>query len=366
MRLGRNCLSKLVFSILAVGLCAGSGARGQSANANGGEWRFAASGDSRNCGDVVMPGIAARATKDGAAFYWHLGDFRAIYNFDEDIQHQPEVLAKPLSIIAYEEYTWKDFIDSQLLSFGKLPVYLAMGNHEAIPPMTREAYLIQFADWLDAPLLREQRLADDPHDFKLRTYYHWVQNGVDFITLDNATTDQFDRAQMSWFEKVLKATAANPDIHTVIVGMHKALPDSLTDHSMDESPAGIESGRRAYADLLKLQNEAHKRVYVLASHSHYYIDGVFNTEYLRTHGGVLPGWIVGTAGAQRYALPKGAADALAAQTNVYGFLLGTVKPDGEVTFSFEQLAPPDVPGNVTEKYTPAFVQWCFEQNSAAH
>src|SRR5581483_7926364 len=122
----------------------------------------------------VMPGIAAKAAGDGAAFYWHLGDFRAIYNFDEDIQHQPAALAKPLNIIAYEEYAWKDFIDSQLLAFGKLPVYLAMGNHEAIPPMTREAYLIQFADWLDAPRLREQRLADDPHDFKLRTYYHWV------------------------------------------------------------------------------------------------------------------------------------------------------------------------------------------------
>jgi hypothetical protein len=38
-------------------------------------WTFAVSGDSRNCGDVVMPGIAAAVKQSGAAFYWHLGDF---------------------------------------------------------------------------------------------------------------------------------------------------------------------------------------------------------------------------------------------------------------------------------------------------
>jgi hypothetical protein len=45
-------------------------------------WTFAVSGDSRNCGDVVMPAIAAGVHQDQAAFYWHLGDFRAIYDFD--------------------------------------------------------------------------------------------------------------------------------------------------------------------------------------------------------------------------------------------------------------------------------------------
>jgi hypothetical protein len=50
-----------------------------------GTWRFAVSGDSRNCGDVVMPSIARGARKDGAKFYWHLGDFRAIYDFDPDM-----------------------------------------------------------------------------------------------------------------------------------------------------------------------------------------------------------------------------------------------------------------------------------------
>ena len=45
-----------------------------------GTWRFIVSGDSRNCGDVVMPAIAAQAIeKYQPAFYWHLGDLRAIY-----------------------------------------------------------------------------------------------------------------------------------------------------------------------------------------------------------------------------------------------------------------------------------------------
>src|ERR1700686_2675263 len=97
-------------------------------------WTFAVSGDSRNCGDEVMPAIAAGVRQDQAAFYWHLGDYRAIYAFDEDILHQPEHVAAPPSISDYENLAWQDFIDSQLVPFGSLPVFLAMGNHEAIPP----------------------------------------------------------------------------------------------------------------------------------------------------------------------------------------------------------------------------------------
>src|SRR5580692_900956 len=100
-----------------------------------GPWRFVVSGDSRNCGDVVMPGIAELAKKDQAAFYWHLGDLRAIYNFDEDIQHQPEHLAKPLTIADYETIAWPDFIDSQIAPFGSIPFFLGIGNHETIPPV---------------------------------------------------------------------------------------------------------------------------------------------------------------------------------------------------------------------------------------
>ena len=41
-------------------------------------WSFAVSGDSRNCGDIAMAGIAEGVLASGAKFYWHLGDFRAL------------------------------------------------------------------------------------------------------------------------------------------------------------------------------------------------------------------------------------------------------------------------------------------------
>ena len=158
--------------------------------------RFAVSGDSRNCGDVVMPGIAAGVIAQKAAFYWHLGDFRAIYTFDEDMQHEPEHIAQPLNISAYESAAWPDFLENQIVPFGKVPVFLGIGNHETIHPKTREELIPQIADWLDTPILRDQRLRDDPHDHLLETYYHWMMAGADFINLDNATAEQFDTAQI--------------------------------------------------------------------------------------------------------------------------------------------------------------------------
>jgi hypothetical protein len=384
----RRIILAAMFSALAA-LCGFNRvalAQSSAPSSSSAAWSFAVSGDSRNCGDVVMPGIAAGVKQSGASFYWHLGDFRAIYNFDEDMQHQPQYIAKPLTISQYLSVAWDDFIENQIVPFGTTPVFLDIGNHDAVPPKTREQFLIQFADWLDQPGLQKQRLDDayfdwlnegnspqPPRDYfshrtnKMNTYFHWSKSGVDFINLDNATPDQFDSPQMTWFENVLRLDLAKPQIHTIVVAMHEALPDSISEnHAMDQFTAGIESGRRVYADLLKAQNEAHKRVYVLASHSHYFMDGIFNTRYWREHGGVLPGWIIGTAGAVRYALPPEKVDAKAAATNVYGFLLGTVQPTGEINFTFHQLNESDVPPAVIETYKPEFVHWCFAENSVAH
>lgn len=330
-----------------------------------GIWRFVASGDSRNCGDVVMPGIAETAKKYQAAFYWHLGDLRQTSNFDEDISHQPEHLSKPMSIAEYEIIEWPDYIENQIGPFGSIPFFLGIGNHETIPPAkTREDFLLQFADWLDSPVLRAQRLKDDPKDHRMKTYFHWIDRGVAFYYLDSATADQFDAAQLRWFETVLAKDLADPAITTIVTGMHKALPESISaGHSMNESPTGTESGRRVYADLLRARDEAHKHVYVLASHSHYFMDGIFNTEYWQQHGGILPGWIVGTAGAVRYPLPPHASDAKTAMTNVYGSLVGTVQPNGEIQFQFEQLQEKDIPEPVTARYGKEFVHWCFAENT---
>src|SRR6202051_4141581 len=281
----RNILFMITLAVGFAFLAQPSNAQ-QSSN---GAWRFLVSGDSRNCGDVVMPAIAETAKKNQAAFFWHLGDLRWTTNFDEDIQHQPEHIKKPLSVAEYENIEWPDFIDSQITPFCSIPFFLGIGNHETVPPLkTREDFLLQFADWLDSPVLRAQRLRDDSHDRKLKSYFHWIDRGVAFYYLDSATADQFDEAQVGWFEKTLAKDVADPAVTTIVTGMHKALPDSISaGHSMNESPTGTESGRHVYADLLRAQNEAHKRVYVLASHSHYDMDGIFNTDYWTQDGGVL-------------------------------------------------------------------------------
>src|SRR6202051_1326475 len=344
----RNILFMITLAVGFAFLAQPSNAQ-QSSN---GAWRFLASGDSRNCGDVVMPGIAETAKKNQAAFYWHLGDLRLTTNFDEDIAHQPEHIAKPLSITEYGNIEWADYIESQISPFGSIPFFLGIGNHETVPPYkTREDFLLQFADWLDSAALHAQRLKDDPADYRMKTYFHWIDRGVAVYYLDSATAEQFDAAQLRWFERTLAKDLANPSITTIVTGMHKALPESISaGHSMNESPTGIESGRRVYADLLRARDEAHKRVYVLASHSHYFMDGIFNTDYWKQHGGVLPGWIVGTAGAVRYPLPPNTSDAHGALVNTYGSLVGTVEPSGEINFQFEKIEENDVPETVVGRY----------------
>src|ERR1022692_982450 len=255
-------------------------------------WKFAVSGDSRNCGDIVMPATASGVLASGSECYWHLGDFRPIYALDGGMVPPAKLArpAKPLTISAYEATAWPDFIARQLAPFGALPVMLSPGNHETIPPATREHYLLQFADWLDTPALRAQRLRDDPQDHKLRAYYHWVNRNIDFIALDNTGTDQFDAAQLKWFHSVVDRDEKSGEIQTLVVGMHAALPGSVgNSHSMGDWAQGEKSGREVYEALWRAQSVAHKKVYILASHSHFYLDDVYRTAAWK--GKELPGYI---------------------------------------------------------------------------
>ena len=325
-----------------------------------GAWTFAVSGDSRNCGDVVMPAIAARAKKDKAAFYWHLGDLRKIVEPDEDMVRVKDS-TPPASQDAYLAASWEDFAKRQLEPFWPLPFFLGIGNHETVKPKTRAEFDTRFAALLDQPVLRAQRLRDDPKAAP-HAYYHWVDRGVDFLYLDNASDDEFDDAQLAWFQAVLARDLADKTVKTLVVGMHEALPHSISaDHSMEQYSRGVATGERVYAALLDARARG-KKVYVLASHSHFYMDGIFNTPHWRTHGGVLPGWIVGTGGAFRYKLPPAAKDAREAREAVYGLLKGVVRRDGRVDFTFEQLAESDIPPATAARFQDGFVHWCFAEN----
>ena len=332
---------------------------------NTADWNFAVSGDSRNCGDVVMPSIAASATKNKASFYWHLGDLRAIYGIDEDYQNSPEHRGKSVQKDEYLKDAWDDFIQNQIGAFGSMPIFIGIGNHETTAPKTREEFAAKFAQWLDSATLKNQRLSDDPKATAPSTYFHWIQGGVDFIYLDNATFDQFSPKQMAWLEGVLERASSNPEVHALVVGMHAALPDSVAiGHSMSDWVVGVESGRRVYTDLLDFKNKTKKNVYLLASHSHFFMSGIFNSEYWAAHGGELPGWIVGTAGAVRYSLPPDAPRAKEARTKVYGYLLGTVHQDGKIDFKFEEIKKSDTPSAIIDRYTSQFVDFCFDKNTA--
>ncbi len=349
-------MSKLISMFLAV--CLAAAAQDPPAPV----WKFAVSGDSRNCGDVVMPAIAAGVAKSGANFYWHLGDFRAIYDFDEDMAPPASLhLNTPhVNIISYLTRAWPDFVEHQLRPFGSLEVLLGIGNHELIFPQTREMYRAQFEPYLNSSRLRDQRDRDKDTG-GARSYFHWVMNGsIDFISLDNASNNAFDAAQLDWVRARLDDDRKSAAITTIVVGMHEALPGSKgMSHSMCDAPAGIESGREVYNRLWDL-HQAGKKIYLLASHSHFVMDDVYRTPYWT--GRVLPGWIVGTAGAVRYRLPPGQAGATIARTDVYGYLLATVLSDGSIQFDFKEITLDDLRLANAGKTPDALVQWCYAEN----
>jgi hypothetical protein len=343
--------------ILLVGL---GPLRAQKTPASDGSWKFAVSGDSRNCGDIVMPAIADKVRSEGVAFYWHLGDYRAMFNFDEDYRQ----LHPDATIGDYLANAWPDFIQHQMKPFGDLQVFLGIGNHELVTPKTRPQYVAQFADWLDQPVIRQQRLADNPNDHLVKTYYHWIQRGVDFITMDNASPEMFDPDQMTWFQSVLAKAAKDPAIRTVVLGMHASLPDGLSaGHSMNDSPQETNSGRIVYSQLVAFRRATKKNVYVLASHSHFVLNNIYATA-CRPKDEVLDGWIMGSGGAVWYRLPAEHTPSTVAITDVYAYLLATVARDGTMTFQAKEVKEPDVPGGVVNEFTQQQVHWCFTQNKA--
>jgi hypothetical protein len=335
---------------------------------NNGSWTFAVSGDSRNCGNVVMPAIAADAKRHDIAFYWHLGDLRAIYKADEDFVAEQHLKKMQPSLNDYLFSAWSDFRQHQIAPFGTTPFFIGIGNHETIAPKTRTQFQIEFQSELDRPELQAQR----EHDLKAtppigdaiaRTYYHWVEHGVDFVNLDNASNDAFDARQLIWFDRVIDADVQDASIQTVVVGMHESLPYSVSSsHSMCDSGSGRESGVLVYEKLLDAQRKG-KRVYLLASHSHYFLSNIYDTPHWRERGNVLPGWVIGTAGAERYLLPDGIEQGAQAREHTYGYLLADVNKKGEIAFTFHELDEAALQATRIADYTPETVTWCVEKNA---
>jgi len=324
-------------------------------------WTFAVSGDSRNCGDFVMPAIAAKVKAENDAFYWHLGDFRWMSSEDEDMMAMgtPGV---PMSKNEYQQRAWDDFLSHQIAAFGQTPVFIGRGNHETVPPMTREGYIVKFSALLDQPEIAAQRKEDGADGAPVGPWYHWVRNGVDFITLDNAVHDEFTRAQMHWLRSVLdRDLDPHSGVRAIVAGMHEALPHSTgSEHAMDDWDLGVRTGELVYHWLYDAQ-AAGKHVYIIASHSHYFSPNVFNTGYWKEHSSkVVPGWIIGAAGAHRYRLPNQADPA--AKTNIYGFLRGTVQADGTIDFGLVELSEADLDNAKWPNAPDAAIHECYVHN----
>ena len=301
-------------------------------------WTFAVSGDSRNCGDFVMPAIATKVKAEGDTFYWHLGDFRYIAKLDDDLQ----AMRPDLELKEYQSLAWDDFLTHQIASFGSLPVFLGRGNHENISPMTRDGYIAKFSSFLDRPEIVAQRITDGAAAAPRGPWYHWTQGWVDFITLDNASQEEFTTAQLNWLRFVLdRDLAPNSSVRAIVVGMHEALPHSTSsDHAMDDWDRGEQTGSLVYTWLYDAQ-AAGKHVYIIASHSHYYSPAIFNTPYWKQYSKqVVPGFIIGSAGAFRHRLPKNADKE--ARTHIYGFLQGAVQADGSINFSLHEVTEDDL------------------------
>jgi len=326
------------------------------------EWTFAVSGDSRNCGDFVMPAIASRVRSEGDAFYWHLGDFRAMSGPDQDLVAL-NAGGMALSPDEYREVAWDDFLAHQMAPFGDLPVFLGRGNHETFAPMTRDRYAFKFSAFLNRPeILAQNRSEGYDASPKSSPWFHFVKDGVDFITLDNASSDEFSYAQQTWLRRVLNHDLEpESGVTTILVGMHEALPHSTSSsHAMDDWVFGTESGEKVYKWFVAAQ-AAGKHVYLLASHSHFYSPDIYNTPFWQQSGTVLQGWIIGSAGAKRYKLPPTAKPG--SETHIYGYLRGTVHADGTIAFDLKKISEEEMQATRWPKASKEAVHECFVNNS---
>jgi hypothetical protein len=107
-------------------------------------------------------------------------------------------------------------------------------------------------------------------------------------------------------------------------------------------------------------------VYVLSSHSHFYVPTPTtpSTGAMRQTGAVvLPGWVIGTAGAERYALPAKAklrrrrARARLRLPHRFGGAR-----DGQIAFAFHELGAAELQAVRSPDYEAEDVAFCVDLN----
>jgi hypothetical protein len=269
-----------------------------------------------------------------------------------------------LTVDQYRSTAWDDFRSHQLASFGDFPVFLGRGNHETYGSMTRDGYLQKFGDYLNRPEIAAQNKLDGASASPAGSpWYHFVRNGVDFITMDNSTDDEFSDAQLQWLKGVLdRDTATGSPVTTIIAGMHEALPHSTSsNHAMDSNGKhATQTGEQAYRWFAAAQT-AGKHVYLIASHSHFYSPAIYDTPEWRREGIVVPGVIIGSAGAHRYLLPATAA--AGSKTHIYGYLQATVYPTGAVTFQMLEISEAQMIASRWPNAPLGAVYECYTHNS---
>ena len=155
--------------------------------------------------------------------------------------------------------------------------------------------------------------------------------------------------------------APGSGIRAIVAGMHEALPHSTgAEHAMDDWDLGERTGDLVYTWFYDAQ-AAGKHVYLIASHSHYYSPNIYNTYFWKQYSNrVVPGLIIGLAGAYRYALPKTAAQG--ARTHIYGFVQGVVHADGEIDFTLHELSEDDLKQYRWPNATVDAIHQCYVDN----
>ena len=129
---------------------------------------------------------------------------------------------------------------------------------------------------------------------------------------------------------------------------------------MNESAQGERSGSEVYEMLWHAQNSAHKRVYILASHSHFYMENIFDTPDWK--GKVLPGLDRRNCGSGSLSAPAETGPSQHAMTDIYGYLDRHC-----VSRRSHFVRVPETQSRKTcTRRTPedpnALVGWCFEEN----